>query len=651
MEDAERELRAADERGDATAAFELGALLARRGDLEGAEQAYGRADERGHAGAAAAVGLFQERRGNRAGAEAAYRRADERGDAHGAFRLGLMLSSGGDWAGAKDVWQRAEQRGSATTPFTIEEILDQRAQAAEHAHNLAVAAAEAKAAHLRNPLADPVLIGAVTVLAVLIGVFLAWTATTGLPFVPSRQLKVELADGAQLRAGNDVREGGYYIGLISNIKPVRFANGELGAQLTLKLSQRYGNIPLDSRATVYSKSLLGLKYLDLIKGASHRYFKDGGTMPVSQTVLPVQTDQVFDMFNRPTRRAVEQDLKAFGDTFASRGSALNDTIASLPALLYHLRPVAQYLSAPATELSRFLTTLDTLLRVLAPVAQTNAQLFTDMATTFEAVSRDPQALEATIAKSPSTLTVATRSLTVQQPFLSDFAQLGRSLAPASAELGTALPVINPAIEAGTQTLKRTPPLNARLERVMVALRTLAQAPGTNVAVNALVATVDTLNPMVRYLGPYQTVCDYWNYWWTYLSEHISEATSFGFAQRVLLMLANPAQPNNVGQQGATRPADGGGTTSPLTGGNEFLHNGNYLAAIDNQGNADCENGQRGYPLRLNAFDPQHRNLAIDPRTPGDQGPTFAGRAHVPAGETYTRNPQTGPQLAPNPSNP
>jgi hypothetical protein len=312
--------------------------------------------------------------------------------------------------------------------------------------------------------------------------------------------------------------------------------------------------------------------------------------------------------------------------------------------------VAQYLAAPPTQLTRFFTTLNTLMRVIVPVAQTNAQLFTDMATTFEAFSRDPQALEATIAKSPSTLTVSTTSLRVQQPFLTDFASLGRSLTPATAELKAALPDINPALEAGTITLRRTPSLNSRLQGVMNALRNLSRAPGTNVALNALTDTVGTLNPMVRYLGPYQTVCDYWNYWWTFLSEHISEATSFGFAQRALLNQTNPLQQNNVASQGATAPVNGGVPDSPF-GGDEFLHAQPYGAAIDNQGNADCETGQRGYPRQLNNFDPQHRLFGVDPHTPGNQGPTYHGRAHVPAGETFSRNPQTGPQLLPNPTNP
>ena len=380
-------------------------------------------------------------------------------------------------------------------------------------------------------------------------------------------------------------------------------------------------------------------------------FADGATLPIAQTRVPVQFEDVFQAFDARTRRAVDENLVGFGDALAGRGSALNDTIASLPSLLGYLRPVAGYLAAPGTELSRLFMSLEGFMGTVAPVAATNARLFTDMATTFAAVDRSPGSLRATIAESPSTESVSTESLRVQRPFLVDLNTLGSQLAPATLELRRALPQINPAVEAGTRTLVRTPVLNANLQQVMTALKNLSQAPGTNVAVNALTSTVETLNPMIRYLGPYQTVCDGWNYFWTYLSDHISEATSFGFAQRVLLNQGNPLQANNVSQQGATAPADGGGTTSLVTGGNEYLHSQNYGAAIDNRGNADCETGQRGYPLKLNASDPQHRDLAVDAHTPGSQGTTFKGRARVPAGETFSANPTTGPQLAANPANP
>ncbi|MBV9196291.1 MAG: MCE family protein [Solirubrobacterales bacterium] len=497
----------------------------------------------------------------------------------------------------------------------------------------------------QSAFANPVLIGAVTVLIVLVAVFLAYNANQGLPFVPTRELRVDVPDGANLVVGNDVREGGFRIGLVSDMRPVRLPSGNVGAQLTLQLSKKYGAIPADSTVSIQPLSVLGQKYVAITRGTSKRVVADGGTLPVSQASVPVQFDDVLKTFDAPTRNAIQQNLQGFGDALAGRGSDLNDTFATLPALLYHLQPVARYLSQPSTGLTRFLSNLNVFMGALAPVAPQTADLLTQMATTFQAISSDPAALEATIRESPSTLAVSTRSLAIQQPFLADLATLGNNLAPATASLAHSLPTLNPALEAGTRTLARTPALNAGLQDVMQALRQLALAPGTNQAVNALVSTVTTLNPIVRYLGPFQTVCNDWNYWWTYLAEHISGQTRYGFAQRVLLNFAHADQPNNVGQAGATEPANG------QAGGPEFLHAQAYGAAIDNHGNADCETGQRGYPKKLNYFDPQGRNLVVDPHTPGNQGPTFAGRARVPAGETYSRNPQTGPQLPYNPSNP
>ncbi len=501
----------------------------------------------------------------------------------------------------------------------------------------------------QSAFANPVLIGAVTVLVLMVAVFLAYTSNAGLPFVPTRELKVDLSSGSELVAGNDVREGGYLIGLVSDLKPIHLADGQAGAQLTLKLSKAYGDVPVDSTVSIQPRSVLGLKYLDLHKGTSHRLFADGGTMPESQTNVPVQFDDVFKMFDPNTRDAIQQNEVGFGDTLASRGSSLNDTIASLPALFGYLEPVARYLSDPSTELTRFFNGLNSFMGAVAPVAQTNATLFGKMATTFEAISRDPVALEDTIKESPATEQVSTRSLIAQQPFLVDLTTLGQNLTTATQSLRVALPVLNPALEQGTRVLGRTPALNTRLQGTMNALQTLASAPGTNIALNALVDTVSTLNPMVKYLGPFQTVCDDWNYWWTYLSEHISEATDFGFAQRVLLMQTNSTQSNNVAAAGATTAVNGGSFDSPQ-GGNEYLHGEVYGAAVDDQGNADCETGQRGYPLKLNGLDPQGRNLDTDAHTPGNQGATWHGTAHVPAGETFSRAPTTGPQLPNVPGN-
>src|ERR1700750_291241 len=68
--------------------------------------------------------------------------------------------------------------------------------------------------------ASPVLVGAVTVLIVIVGVYLAYNANKGLPFVPTYDVKAELPNGQKLIAGNEVRLGGFLVGVVSNMRPL-----------------------------------------------------------------------------------------------------------------------------------------------------------------------------------------------------------------------------------------------------------------------------------------------------------------------------------------------------------------------------------------------------------------------------------------------
>ena len=66
---------------------------------------------------------------------------------------------------------------------------------------------------------NPVLIGAATVLVILVAVFLSYNANKGLPFVPTYQVNAEVPSAAQLVVGNDVKIGGTRVGAVTTIKP------------------------------------------------------------------------------------------------------------------------------------------------------------------------------------------------------------------------------------------------------------------------------------------------------------------------------------------------------------------------------------------------------------------------------------------------
>src|SRR4051812_4446745 len=358
--------------------------------------------------------------------------------------------------------------------------------------------------------ANPILVGAVTTLVVVVAVFLAYNANNGLPFVPTRSLYVETVNGFEIVKGNEGREGGFRVRVVEDMVPVRRA-GHVVARMKLKLDRKVGDLPVDTRVAVRQRGSLGLKYVELEKGRARKTFADGATVPKKQTLSPIDLDRVYNMFDEKTRKASADNLNGFGDPLPGRGQSLNEFISAAPRLFRLLEPVARNLSDNRTDLAGFFQALERTTRVVAPVSSVYAGTFKKTADTFAAIDADPAALKATISKNPPTLDVSTRSLKVQRPFLEDSAKFGEDLNSAVQELKPTLPVVNSALEIGTPVTRRTVALNQELQDAMGALRDLATAPTTNAAINGLIDTVGTLQPQLRYLGPYVTVCNNWNF--------------------------------------------------------------------------------------------------------------------------------------------
>jgi ABC-type transporter Mla subunit MlaD len=478
--------------------------------------------------------------------------------------------------------------------------------------------------------ANPVLVGAVTTLVVVVAVFLAYNANNGLPFVPSRTIYVELPDGAEVNRGVEVREGGYRIGLVQDLRPGRLRNGDIGAILQLKLDESAGPFPRDSRLVVRPRAPLALKILQFERGDERASLPDGATIPANQTRIATDLDELYSLYDAPTRRGTAENLTGFGTAFIGRGQDLNTTIQQLPRFLAYLQPVMRNLAAEETRLPRFFKELGDFTRAVAPVAQQWAHSFTVQADTFDAISRDPEALKATISKSPPTMDASIRSFRVQRPFLRDTAAMSADLDVAATELRRALPDLNTALRVGTPVTRRSVELNDELQEAMAALRDLATAPTTNGALRGLTATVTTLQPTLRFLGPYVTGCNYWNIFWTTVAEHFTAQHPTGQAQRVLLNNGDE-QHDQVTSFGANEPANGKGLEPPLP--NAIRQYGHYSVAGGNaihpDGRTDCTPGQQGY-----AYGANKENDAFYKRTVYDQlAWLFPGEAPV-KGSTF-----------------
>jgi virulence factor Mce-like protein len=451
--------------------------------------------------------------------------------------------------------------------------------------------------------ASPVLVGAVTVLISIIAVFIAYNANKGLPFVPTYDVKAELPSGAKLVKGNEVRAGGFRVGVVDDIQP-KVVHGTSVAVVNLKLDKTVDPLAVDTTLRTRPRSALGLKYIQLTPGRSKKTYTAGDTIPLKQASQPLELENVNQIFDRKTRPAVRDATAGFGDAFAGRGSSLNTAIESLNPLLRYLTPVMRNLGDPRTELDQFFLQIGRASSQVAPVAHTQAVLFTDMADTFAAISRCPVCLQLTIEKSPPTLDVTNRSLPVQRGFYADFADLSNKLRPAARELPRALPKINTAFAVGTPILPETTKLNDRTRKAFNAAEDLLDNPNTLLTLRDVRTALRVGRPLVEYVAPYQTVCNQLIYFIHPLGELQSVVqngpTGGGTLLNQNVKLVNNNQPNSQGSSTSSRPWGIPPTMEPIGAkdakGDPLgrVYSAPYNPAIDAQGNADCQIGQHGW---------------------------------------------------------
>ncbi len=371
--------------------------------------------------------------------------------------------------------------------------------------------------------ASPVLVGALTVLVVVVAVFLAYNANNGLPFVPTYRVSVVVPDTASLVKGNDVRVGGLRVGSVENIIPIRTVDPESGnevyaAKLDLKLDRSVQPLPVDSTVIIRSRSALGLKYVQLTPGHSKDGLEEGGTLggegkgsePLrAARPEPVEIDQLFNTFDEPTRRAIQINQMEFGDALAGRGASINLAIGQLGPLVQRLIPVMRNLSSPTTDLSGFFNGLSQSAAEVAPVAELQASGFVVLDETFGALAAvaNPY-IQDSITEGALTEQTTIDTLPRIRPFLANSAALFTDLQPAARALATSSPILSRAFTVGTPVLRRSPALNNQLPPTAAALNRFGSDQRVKSGISSLTDTARTLSPTLAFVTPAQTVCNY-----------------------------------------------------------------------------------------------------------------------------------------------
>jgi ABC-type transporter Mla subunit MlaD len=452
---------------------------------------------------------------------------------------------------------------------------------------------------------SPVIVGAVTVLVVIVAVFLAYNANNGLPFVSTYNLKARVPNANALVKGNEVRIGGARVGVVKSVVPVQTGHGQVAAELSLSLDKNVQPLPVNSTLIIRPKSPLGLKYVQIVPGDSSKGFAAGETIPVSAArPEPVDIDQFFDMFDEKTRTAIQRNLAGFGNGLAGRGPQLNNAFVALRQLVESGQPALANLVSPSTGFGEFWRALESLSATVAPVAAQNASNFVALDRTFAAFARVSRPyIQETIAKGPETLDAATEDLPALRPFLHDSERFFTALRPGAKALGETSPTIAAALRTGVPVLNSSPALYAQLPPTADALLALQQSPGVFNGLDLLIDTNELLAPAIRFIAPAQTTCNYLSLTFRNLASASGEDNGLGGWFNAISFEA-PEGPNSEGGQ-ASAPANGGGTDRL-----NHLHSNPYPNTAAPGQPKECEAGNERYEVGTTRIGNTPRNDGI-----------------------------------------
>jgi phospholipid/cholesterol/gamma-HCH transport system substrate-binding protein len=265
----------------------------------------------------------------------------------------------------------------------------------------------------RHRLSNPV-VGIIAVVTVALAFYFAFARQV--PWHHGYELKAVFSNAENLRVNSPVREAGVNVGKVTKVANVtENGKGTNAAIVTMEVQDK--GRPIKQDATIKLRPRLFLEgnlFVDVHPGTPEAPEAPSGyTVPINQTSISVQFDQVLTSLQANTRADLDILLKELGDAFEKYGGAAGFNE------LYRTSPVAYKTSAQVNEallgtqphdLSGLIRSFDKVIRGL----DANESQLKDLITNFRIVTgsfaAQSGALEQAIAELPGVLEIAQPAL-------------------------------------------------------------------------------------------------------------------------------------------------------------------------------------------------------------------------------------------------
>ena len=236
--------------------------------------------------------------------------------------------------------------------------------------------------------------------------------TKSIPFKPQYEIKAVFESSNNLRNGSPVRIAGVEVGKVTAVEGT--GKGSEAVEVTMTVGKSGRPIHEDARAKIRPRIFLeGNFFVDLEPGTpGAAEIEDDGTIPINQTAVPVQFDQLLTSLQSDTREDLKTLLDEYGNALDKGGAeAFNRSIPHWESAYRDTAIVAEaMLGEEPHDLSGFIDQFGATAAALDrnPVQLKN--LITDFNTTAAAFAREDDNLRAAISELPNTLDAAQPAL-------------------------------------------------------------------------------------------------------------------------------------------------------------------------------------------------------------------------------------------------
>lgn len=298
-----------------------------------------------------------------------------------------------------------------------------------------------------------------------------------------------------LQARDEVRQSSIRIG---EVESVEFADGK--ALVTMRLDDErpvYAN----ATAAVNDESALARKFVEIDPGTPTAGPLGDRVIAADRTVDSASLDELFDIFDKPTRKAVSSTIRELGGGVVGRGDDLHDAVRASPELLDGAGKITGALADPEAALPELVNSANALASRFTGREREITDLLRDADATLRAVNVDGAApLRDTVRALPSTVRQLRGTFDALERPLADAEQALTRLRPGAAALGEATPDLRGVLVEGVQPLRKMPrvahqatPAVKQLTDVMTRVRPLVPQLGR---------TLSSAYPLIAGLAPY-----------------------------------------------------------------------------------------------------------------------------------------------------